>query len=88
MAQPAETSIGSNVLIFEASQTTGFQYNTTSDAWELLSIPEQIPNAVQATSFNNTSVFLFSASQGDQASVVSEYQAINRLFLPNIGAGE
>jgi DNA-binding CsgD family transcriptional regulator len=88
MAQPAETSIGSNVLIFAASQPTGFQYNTTSDAWEVLSIPEQIPNAVQVTSFNNTSVFLFSNSEDDQPSLVSEYQAINRLFLPNIGAGE
>jgi DNA-binding CsgD family transcriptional regulator len=87
MAVPSITNIGSNILVFDSQQHAGFQYNSTSDAWEAIVIPDTIPVVSQVALFNNTSVFLFGAAADGAAATVSEYH-INQLFLPSIGTGQ
>lgn len=86
IAHPALANINSNILVFDGASNKAYQYDSLTDAWAELALPDNLPPTQHISAFNNSSIFLFSQPQEGQALQLTEYRLVNRLFLPNIGA--
>lgn len=81
IGQPAVTTASVVAIAFDAARHEAWQYAAATDAWTAVVIPAEMPLSDRAAVLGSK-ILVFGSDQNQQASVVSEYQAVYTTFLP------